>query len=73
MFFRKPKLKKLKNEYDDELVKLIKSTKEDFEQSKVLAELLDDFDDDLLARVKIAESVHFYLFKEARYRKVLLK
>lgn len=70
MFFRKPKIKK---EFDEQLVRLIKSTKEDFEQSKVLAELLDDFDDDLQARVKMAESIHFYLFKEARYRKVLLK
>ncbi|MBS7345578.1 MAG: YaaL family protein [Caryophanon sp.] len=70
MFFRKPKIKK---QFDEQLVTLIKSTKEDFEQSKVLAELIDDFDDDLQARVKIAESIHFYLFKEARYRKVLLK
>lgn len=70
MFFRKPKVKK---EFDDQLVRLIKATKEDFEQSKVLAELIDDFDDDMQARVKIAESIHFYLFKEARHRRVLLK
>lgn len=70
MFFRKPKIKK---EFDDQLVRLIKTTKEDFEQSKVLSELIDDFDDDMQARVKMAESIHFYLFKEARHRRVLLK
>ena len=70
MFFRKPKIKK---EFDDQLVRLIKMTKEDFEQSKVLSELIDDFDDDMQARVKMAESIHFYLFKEARHRRVLVK
>ncbi|OCS84889.1 YaaL family protein [Caryophanon tenue] len=70
MFFRKPKIKK---EFDDQLVRLIKTTKDDFEQSKVLAELIDDFDDDMQARIKMAESIHFYLFKEARHRRVLLK
>ncbi|MEG0261076.1 MAG: YaaL family protein [Lysinibacillus sp.] len=71
MFFRSKG--KLKKEFDDKLVNLIKETKEDWQQSKVFEELLDDYDLDVIAQRKIAESVHFYLFKEARVRRVLIK
>lgn len=70
MFSRKGKLKK---EFDDKLIHLIKETKDDWNNAKVIEGLLDDYDLDVIARRKIAESIHFYLFKEARIRKILIK
>ena len=70
MFFRKGKLKK---EFDELLVAAIKETKEEWQHAKVIEELSDDYDLDIIAQRKIAESVHFYLFKEARIRRVLIK
>lgn len=69
-FSRKGKLKK---EFDEKLIHLIKETKDDWNNAKVIEGLLDDYDLDVIARRKIAESIHFYLFKEARIRKILLK
>ncbi|MFP3916923.1 YaaL family protein [Lysinibacillus telephonicus] len=70
MFSRKGKLKR---EFDDKLIHLIKETKDDWNNAKVIEGLLDDYDLDVIARRKIAESIHFYLFKEARIRKILIK
>ncbi|SOC44905.1 YaaL family protein [Ureibacillus acetophenoni] len=70
MFRRKGKLKK---EYDHKLRNLILETKEDWNNTKVIESLMDDYDLDVIAQRKIAESVHFYLFKEARIRKILIK
>ncbi|WP_016992633.1 DUF2508 family protein [Lysinibacillus sp. YS11] len=52
---------------------LIKETKEDLQQAKIIEELMDDYDLGVIAQRKTAESIHFYLFKEARIRKVLIK
>ena len=71
MFFRSKG--KLKKEFDEKLVHLLKETKEDLQQAKVIEELLDDYDLELIAQRKLAESIHFYLFKEARIRRVLIK
>ncbi|MGM9945876.1 MAG: YaaL family protein [Lysinibacillus sp.] len=71
MFFsRKGQLKK---EFDDKLVRLIKETKDDYHNAKVMEELIDDYNLDVIAQRKMAESVHFYLFKEARIRRVIIK
>ena len=70
MFFKKAKLK---NEFDQKLVSLMKQTKEDWQQAQVIEGLLDDYDLSVIAQRKIAESKHFFLYKEARIRKILLK
>ena len=71
MFFsRKGQLKK---EFDDKLVRLIKETKDDYHNAKIMEELMDDYNLDVIAQRKMAESVHFYLFKEARIRRVIIK
>lgn len=70
MFRRKGKLKK---QYDHKLRNLILETKEDWNNTKVIESLMDDYDLDVIAQRKIAESIHFYLFKEARIRKILIK
>ena len=69
-FSRKGQLKK---EFDDKLVRLIKETKDDYHNAKVMEELMDDYNLDVIAQRKMAESVHFYIFKEARIRRVIIK
>ena len=69
-FSRKGQLKK---EFDDKLVRLIKETKDDYHNAKVMEELIDDYSLDVIVQRKMAESVHFYLFKEARIRRVIIK
>ncbi|MGX9132833.1 YaaL family protein [Rummeliibacillus sp. JY-2-4R] len=70
MFFRKQKLRK---EYDDKLVQLMRQTKEDWQHTQEIENLMADYDLNIIAERKIAESKHFYLFKEARIRKILIK
>ncbi|MFF2755803.1 YaaL family protein [Psychrobacillus sp. NPDC058041] len=70
MFFQKGKIKK---EFDDQFVNLIKATKEDWQQTQLIEDYLNDYDLDVVAKRKIAESIHFYLYKEAKIRNVILK
>lgn len=70
MFGRKQKLRK---EYDAKLVKVIKEAKQDLDDIQHLEGIADEFLLSTIAQKKIAESKYFYLFKEARIRKVLLK
>lgn len=70
MFQRKGKLRK---EYDQKLINLIKETKEDWNNAKVIEGLSDDYDLEVIANRKKAESIHFYLFKEARIRRIIIK
>ncbi|MEC1180720.1 YaaL family protein [Metasolibacillus meyeri] len=71
MFFsRKGKLKK---EFDVKLVNLMKETKEDWHNAKLIEDLSDDLNLDVEAQRKATESVHFFLFKEARIRRVNIK
>ncbi len=53
MFFRSKG--KLKKEFDDKLVNLIKETKEDLQQAKIIEELMDDYDLGVIAQRKTAE------------------
>ena len=69
-FSRKGQLKK---EFDDKLVHLIKETKDNYHNAKVMEELMDDYNLDVIAQRKMTESVHFYLFKEARIRRIIIK
>lgn len=69
MFFNKQKLRK---EYDEKLVVLIKQSKQELDNLQQIEDLVDDFSLDTIAQMKIAESKYFYLFKEARIRKVKL-
>lgn len=65
MFGRKRKLKK---EYDERLRILMMDTKDEWNQAKVIEKHLDDYDQEIFIRRKIAESKHFYLYKEAKAR-----
>ena len=70
MFFQKGKIKK---KFDQQFVTLIKETKEDWQQAQLIEDYLNDYDLDAVAKRKIAESIHFYLYKEAKIRNVILK
>ena len=64
---------KLRHEYDEKLAQVVKATKDDFHNAKVIEDLMDDYSLDAIAQRKAAESVHFYLFKEARIRRIVIK
>ena len=51
----------------------MKQTKEEWQQAQSLEEYLNDYDLDVVAKRKMAESIHFYLYKEAKIRNVILK
>jgi hypothetical protein len=67
MFKRKSKLKR---EYDERLRSLMVETRTEWEKAKVIEQHLDDYDQEVIIRRKIAESKHFYLYKEAKARKL---
>ncbi len=67
MFGRK---RKLKNEFDESLRSLMLSTKEEWERAREIERYLNDYDQEVMVRRKIAESKHFYLFKEAKARRL---
>lgn len=70
LFSRKGKLKK---EFDEKLVSSIKETKDTLQSAKVIEELMDDYNLDVITERKRAESIHYYLYKEARVRRVIIK
>lgn len=70
LFLRKGKLKK---EFDEKLISSIKETKVTLQNAKVIEGLTDDYNLDVIAERKKAESIHYYLYKEARVRRVLIK
>ncbi|WOV84399.1 YaaL family protein [Sporosarcina jeotgali] len=59
---------KLKREYDEKLRTLMLDTREEWERTKSIEKYADDFDQEVVIRKKIAESNHFYLYKEAKIR-----
>ncbi|MCZ2260892.1 YaaL family protein [Sporosarcina sp. G11-34] len=64
------KNKKLKEEFDERLLSLMMETKKEWEQTKAIEKHLNDYDQEIIVRRKIAESKHFYLFKEAKARQL---
>ncbi|MFS0577512.1 YaaL family protein [Sporosarcina sp. 179-K 3D1 HS] len=67
MFGRKRKLKK---EFDEQLRSLMLETKEEWENAREIERYVNDYDQEIIAHRKIAESKHFYLFKEAKVRRL---
>lgn len=62
--------RKLKQEYDECLRSLMMETKAEWEQAKVIEQHLDDYNQDVIIGRKIAESKHFYLYREAKARRL---
>ncbi len=69
MFNRK---EKLREEYDMKLVELMEKLKEDWEQQRHLVQISFEYSDELLYHEKISKIKYFYLFKEAKKRKISL-
>ncbi|MFL2100456.1 YaaL family protein [Mycobacteroides abscessus] len=61
---------RLRKEYDDSLLLLMKKLREDWEMSKRIERSSIEKDGQLFAQTKLAEAKYFYLFKEARERKI---
>ena len=62
--------KKLKKTYDDQLRSLMMVTKKEWEQAREVEKHLNDYDQEIIVQKKIAESKHFYLYREAKIRKL---
>ena len=45
-------------------------TKKEWEQAKDIERHLNDYDQEVIVRRKIAESKHFHLYKEAKVRQL---
>lgn len=60
----------MRKEYDEALLNLMYRTKDQWENKKEIEEAVFDKDGLLFAETKLAEAKYFYLFKEARIRKI---
>lgn len=67
MFRRKSKLKQT---YDEALHALMNDTREEWDQAKLVDHHLVEYYQTVDIQRKIAESKHFYLYKEAKARKL---
>ncbi|HLU23305.1 YaaL family protein [Lederbergia graminis] len=65
--------KKLRKEYDQRLLNLMESTKRDWLQLTQMEQLSYDRSDDLRCLTLLAKTKHFYLFQEAKKRKISIK
>ena len=61
---------RLRREYDESLLLLMKKLREEREMSKRIERSSIEKDGYLFAQTKLAEAKFFYLFKEARHRKI---
>ncbi|AGX02072.1 MULTISPECIES: YaaL family protein [Bacillaceae] len=71
MFFRKKG--KLRNEFDEQLLMQLNSLKDEWYNQKRLLEKSFDPSAEVLAQTKLAEAKYFYLFKEAKARKISVR
>ena len=62
------KRRNLKREYDQQLRTLMNETRDEWEQAKFIENHLDDYEQEVYVRRKITESLHFYLYREAKER-----
>ncbi|MCJ8009987.1 YaaL family protein [Lederbergia wuyishanensis] len=64
------KKKKLRKEYDKKLIDLMESTKNDWMIQSQLNKLSFEKSDDLQAITQLAKAKYFFLFHEAKVRKI---
>jgi hypothetical protein len=64
---------RLRNEFDDRLLEQLNSLKEEWYNQKRLLEKSFDPSAEILAQTKLAEAKYFYLFKEAKARKISVR
>ncbi|WLR55116.1 YaaL family protein [Mesobacillus subterraneus] len=71
MLFRKKKW--LRKEFDHKLLGQLDSMKRNWNNQKLLVERSFDPSEEFITEAKIAESKYFFLFKEAKHRKITIK
>ncbi len=71
MFFRKKG--KLKKEYDQSLLQTLEESKENWNHHRSIDEMSVDYSLNLHCQSKIAEAKYFFLFREAKHRKIVIK
>ncbi|WP_226677767.1 YaaL family protein [Rossellomorea aquimaris] len=71
MFFRKKG--KLKKEYDQSLLRVLDETKDHWNQQRSIDEMSVDYNLNIHCHSKIAEAKYFFLFREAKHRKIVIK
>lgn len=62
--------KKLRKEFDTKLLELMESTKSDWLQLSHMEKLSYDESDELRSLTKLAKAKYFFLFHEAKVRKI---
>lgn len=67
LFRKKPRLKQ---QYDEKLLALMERQRSQWEQMKQLDQLTEEPDGFTKMEYKLAEKKYFYLFKEARIRRI---
>lgn len=68
MFFRQKH--KLKKEYDEKLLLLLEETRSDWVRKKDLVSRTFEYNEGLSSETNVAESIYFFLFKEAKHRNI---
>ncbi|KWW16350.1 MULTISPECIES: YaaL family protein [Peribacillus] len=71
MFFRKKK--RLRNEFNESLMKELEQLKWNWHNQKSLLEKSVDPSTEVIAQARLAEVKYFYLFKEVKRRNVRIK
>ncbi|OLN21126.1 hypothetical protein BTO30_16595 [Domibacillus antri] len=71
MFFRKKQ--KLSAAYDEKLIVLLDRSQKEWFQHRELLRLSFEQNDELEAQTKAAQAKYFFLFREAKKRKIRIK
>jgi len=66
------KKKKLRREYDQKLIELMDTTKKDWMIQSQLIKLSVEKSDDLESITQLAKAKYFFLFREAKVRKITI-
>ncbi|KRM18313.1 hypothetical protein FC40_GL000993 [Ligilactobacillus hayakitensis DSM 18933 = JCM 14209] len=64
------KRKKLRNEYDDELLYSIDLAKKDWDSAKQTEQAVFEVDEELVAETQLAKAKYQFLYREAKLRNV---
>lgn len=71
MLFRKKKW--LRTEFDQKLMDQLNAVKTQWNHQKILVQRSFDPSDEFITEAKLAEAKYFFLFKEAKHRKISIK
>ncbi|AIE58551.1 YaaL family protein [Bacillus methanolicus] len=71
MFFRRKGW--LRKEFDEKLICQLEELKKQWRNQKALVEKSFDPSEDVICQTKLAEAKYFFLFKEAKHRKISIR